>query len=340
MLQFRKFINNENRIKFFFILTFWLLICAMIFFIGFFNNLINKKNMFLSNNSYSSDNPYTSYDDFDNDINKITQLYIQNVDKFTTNDLIKVFDKNNYEYENIIKYKKVPNIYISSLPNDFNQISPTSKKKSLFIRSILPLIIKENEKIITLSKKLKKINDQFQSISRKDAVWLNEMLDFYNVKSMRLEDLTIKIDTIPVSIALGQAVIESGWGTSRFAAEGNALFGQWSWKKGTGIVPKEWNSNEKYEVKSFISLSNSVASYIKNLNTHPNYENFRLNRKLFRIHNKPLLGKQLYQYLNTYAADDNYSENLLNIIEANNFDQFENVKIQFIKSSDITSKTI
>ena len=334
MFQFKKFINNFNSAKFFFILTFCFIIIVSIYFNGFLSNLGSKKNIFLS------DNPYTSYEDFDSDINQITQLYFKNVDKFTTNDLIKVFDKNNYEYENIIKYKKVPNIYISSLPNDFNKISHTGKKKSLFIRSILPIIIKENEKIITLSKKLKKIKVQFQSISRRDAIWLNEMLDFYKVKSMSLEELVTKIDIVPVSIALGQAVIDSGWGTSRFAAEGNALFGQWSWKKGTGIVPKERNLNEKYEVKSFINLSNSVSSYIKNLNTHPNYENFRLNRKLMRIHNKPLLGKQLYEYLNTYAVDDNYAENLLSIIEANDFDLFENVEIQFIESVDIVSKTI
>ena len=274
--------------------------------------------------------PYASIEADDNEINRITKLYAVDEEKFLTKDLVNVFNKNNYNYETVLKHKKVPNLYISSLPEDFSKIVSSSKKKSLFVRSILPLIVKENNRIETLNNRIKNLKNNFSKINRSEAMWLGKMMSSYKVKSNDINDLIIKVDIIPVSIALGQAAIESGWGTSRFAMEGNALYGQWSWKTGSGIVPKERDVNEVYEIKSFLSLSNSVASYMKNLNTHQNYNNFRINRKLLREHNIPVLGSYLYQYLDKYAVDSNYSNTLKKIIDINKFEELENVEIQFM----------
>jgi Bax protein len=274
--------------------------------------------------------PYASIDADDNEINRITKLYAVDEEKFLTKDLVNVFNKNNYNYETVLKHKKVPNLYISSLPEDFSKIVSSSKKKSLFVRSILPLIVKENNRIETLNNRIKNLKNNFSKINRSEAMWLGKMMSSYKVKSNDINDLIIKVDIIPVSIALGQAAIESGWGTSRFAMEGNALYGQWSWKTGSGIVPKERDVNDVYEIKSFLSLSNSVASYMKNLNTHQNYNNFRINRKLLREHNIPVLGSYLYQYLDKYAVDSNYSNTLKKIIDINKFEELENVEIQFM----------
>ena len=274
--------------------------------------------------------PYSSIDADDNEVNRITKLYAFNEEKFLTKDLINVFNENNYNYETVLKHKKVPNLYISTLPEDFSEIVSSSKKKSLFVRSILPLIVKENNRIEILNNKIKKLKNNFSNINRSEAIWLSKMMSRYKVKSNNLSDLIVKVDIIPVSIALGQAAIESGWGTSRFAMEGNALYGQWSWKSGSGIVPKDRDINEVYEIKSFLSLSNSVASYMKNLNTHQNYKNFRINRKLLREHNIPVLGSYLYQYLDKYAVDSNYSDILKKIIDTNKFGELENVEIQFM----------
>ena len=274
--------------------------------------------------------PYASIDADDNEINRITKLYAVDEEKFLTKDLVNVFNKNNYNYETVLKHKKVPNLYISSLPEDFSKIVSSSKKKSLFVRSILPLIVKENNRIETLNNRIKNLKNNFSKINRSEAMWLRKMMSSYKVKSNDINDLIIKVDIIPVSIALGQAAIESGWGTSRFAMEGNALYGQWSWKTGSGIVPKERDINDVYEIKSFLSLSNSVASYMKNLNTHQNYNNFRINRKLLREHNIPVLGSYLYQYLDKYAVDSNYSNTLKKIIDINKFEELENVEIQFM----------
>ena len=283
-------------------------------------------------NSINSDDPYIKIINNDNEVNKVTKLYAFDEKKFLTSDLVNVFDDNNYNFETLLRHKKVPDLYISSLPEDFGNIKSSSKKKSLFIRSILPLIIKENNKIETLSKKIKILNNNFEKINRNQALWLNKMLASYRVKTNSIDDLIIKVDVIPVSIALGQAAIESGWGTSRFAMEGNALYGQWSWKAGSGIVPKERDKDEVYEIKSFLSLSNSVASYMKNLNSHPNYKNFRVNRNLLREHNIPISGSYLYKYLDKYAIDSNYSDTLKKIIDINKFDELENVEIQFLNT--------
>ena len=274
--------------------------------------------------------PYASIDADNNEINRITKLYAVDEEKFLTKDLVNVFNKNNYNYETVLKHKKVPNLYISSLPEDFSNIVSSSKKKSLFIRSILPLIVKENNRIETLNNRIRNLKNNFSNINRTEAMWLGKMMSSYKVKSNDINDLIIKVDTIPVSIALGQAALESGWGTSRFAMEGNALYGQWSWKTGSGIVPKDRDVNEVYEIKSFLSLSNSVASYMKNLNTHQNYKNFRINRKLLLEHDIPVLGSYLYQYLDKYAVDSNYSNTLKKIIDTNKFEELENVEIQFM----------
>ena len=313
---------NISHFKFFILILFWFFSLLILIYTNQSSNEVVK--------SINPVKPYSSLDADDNEVNRITKLYAFNEEKFLTKDLVNVFNENNYNYETVLKHKKVPNLYISTLPEDFSEIVSSSKKKSLFVRSILPLIVKENNRIEILNNKIKKLKNNFSNINRSEAIWLSKMMSRYKVKSNNLNDLIVKVDIIPVSIALGQAAIESGWGTSRFAMEGNALYGQWSWKSGSGIVPKDRDINEVYEIKSFLSLSNSVSSYMKNLNTHQNYKNFRINRKLLREHNIPVLGSYLYQYLDKYAVDNNYSDILKKIIDSNKFGELENVEIQFL----------
>ena len=148
-------------------------------------------------------------------------------------------------------------------------------------------------------------------------------------KADTLDALLIKVDEIPVSLALAQAVIESGWGTSRFAFEGNALFGQYVWgATNQGIIPNERKTEAKYKIKSFNSLSGSVKSYMKNLNTNFHYNEFRINRFVLRSNNIPLKGTLLTEFLSSYSIEDNYTDKIKNIIELNDFDDFENLNIE------------
>jgi len=146
----------------------------------------------------------------------------------------------------------------------------------------------------------------------------------------------IKVDAIPVSIALSQAAVESGWGTSRFAYEGNALYGQYIWKRGEGIVPEERNEDDRHEIKSFKNLKSSVSSYMKNLNSNFHYEEFRINRFIMRVNGIPLNGIKLSEFLYNYSTDENYPNKIRGIIKTNNFEDFDNVKIDNSSEEAIT----
>ena len=135
------------------------------------------------------------------------------------------------------------------------------------------------------------------------------------------------MDEIPVSLAIAQAAKETGWGTSRFAQEGNALFGQWTWS-GEGLKPKESDKNEGHKVMKFNVLQASVRAYQRNLNTHSSYEDFRMARADLRDRNKPLDSIILSKYLNKYAeTGEQYVEVIKKIIEQNNLKDFDDAKL-------------
>ena len=142
----------------------------------------------------------------------------------------------------------------------------TKKRKEFFIQIILPLIIKENNIIKkdrrTLFDIINKSNNTTLELS-----WLEKKYKQYGVKSKDLSTLKIRMDEIPVSLAIAQAAKETGWGTSRFAQEGNALFGQWTWS-GEGLKPKDAKEGEDHKVMKFNILQASVRAYQRNLNTH------------------------------------------------------------------------
>ena len=178
-----------------------------------------------------------------------------------------------------------------------------------------------------INKRLNAIKSRFNSISRKEALWVKDLMREYEETS--IDQLLIKVDEIPVSLALAQAVIESGWGTSRFAYEGNALFGQYVWgKTKNGIVPSERETDAKYKIKSFDNLGESVASYMKNLNTNFHYSEFRINRYVLRTNKLSLRGIDLAEYMFNYSIEDDYIAKIKNIIEINDFEDFEDLNLE------------
>jgi len=232
--------------------------------------------------------------------------------------------------DQIRETKTIQNIKIAQLPKDLKSIKSIKNRKELFIKITLPLIVQENSKLSSLNKGIKLVKNSFDQISRKEAIWIHNLMKEY--KAETLDSLIIKVDEIPTSLALAQAVIESGWGTSRFAYEGNALFGQYIWgKTDNGIIPKERETDAKYKIKSFSSLSESVASYMKNLNTNFHYNEFRVNRFVLRSNKIPLSGTYLAEYLSSYSIEDNYIDKIKNIIEINDFQDFENLSIDHNK---------
>jgi len=235
---------------------------------------------------------------------------------------LNLFDALNYDLNGIRAGQKVKPIYLTKLPKDLNTLGDTRKKRELFIKIVLPLILDENEKIRNDREKLFKIlRKNFNTVG--ERVWLKRRFREYKIEDQDLSELKMRMDIIPVSIALAQAANESGWGTSRFALEGNALFGQWTYSK-KGISPKNKDPNKTHKVLQFQILKASVKAYKNNLNTHNAYKEFRETRAKLREDNNKINGLDLTKYLKKYASiGERYVEILEMIIKNNSLTDFD-----------------
>jgi len=235
---------------------------------------------------------------------------------------INLFEDLNYDLKGVRAGQKVKPIYLTKLPKDLKHLGDTKKKRELFIKIVLPLILKENEKITEDRKKLFKIlGKNFNSAG--ERVWLKRRFKEYKIDDQDLAKLKMRMDIVPVSIALAQAANESGWGTSRFALEGNALFGQWTWSK-KGISPKNKDPDASHKILQFQVLKASVRAYKNNLNTHNAYKEFREARAKLRQDNKEIIGTELTKYLQRYASiGEKYVRILDDIIEKNSLTDFD-----------------
>jgi len=235
---------------------------------------------------------------------------------------LNLFDDLGYDLKGVRAGQKVKPIYLTKLPKDLKTLGDTKTKRELFIKIVLPLILNENEKIIEDRKKLFKIlGKNFNTVG--ERVWLKRRFKEYKIDDRDLSKLKMRMDIIPVSIALAQAANESGWGTSRFALEGNALFGQWTWSK-KGISPKNKDPDQSHKILQFQVLKASVKAYKNNLNTHNAYKEFREVRAQLRQENKQIIGLDLIKYLKAYAAiGERYVLIIEDIIEKNSLTDFD-----------------
>ena len=247
----------------------------------------------------------------------------------------KLFKETDYNLNDVRQKKLVKPVALTLLPTELKIIENSKKRKEFFIQIVLPLIIKENNIIKkdrrTLFDIINKSNNTTAELN-----WLEKKYKQYGVKSKDLSTLKIRMDEIPASLAIAQAAKETGWGTSRFAQEGNALFGQWTWS-GEGLKPKEAEEGADHKVMKFNILQASVRAYQRNLNTHPTYKELRKARAEFRDSNKPLDSLELSNYLNKYAETGNqYVEVLQQIIKQNKLKDFDDAKL-LPSSSDLDS---
>ena len=238
-----------------------------------------------------------------------------------------LFKETNYNLDDVRKTKLVKPIRLSLLPGEIKKIESTKKKKNLFIQIVLPLILEENNRIKLNRKKLFNIlNKNINTAAEKR--WLNSKFKQYGVLKKDLSTLKIRMDEVPVSLAIAQAAKETGWGTSRFAIEGNALFGQWTWT-GDGIKPAGIDSDDTtHKVMKFKVLKASVRAYQRNLNTHGSYREFRSVRAKMRDNDEQLDSLILADYLDKYAATGKeYTKTIKQIIKQNSLKDFDKVKL-------------
>ena len=238
-----------------------------------------------------------------------------------------LFKETNYNLDDVRKKGLVKPIKLSLLPGEMKKIESTKKKKNLFIQIVLPLIIEENNRIKLDRKKLFAILNRSNNTNA-EKKWLNLKFKQYGVLKKDLSTLKIRMDEVPISLAIAQAAKETGWGTSRFAIEGNALFGQWTWS-GEGIKPAGIDTDDAtHKVMKFKVLKASVRAYQRNLNTHSTYKEFRKERAKLRDDGKPLDSLILSKHLDKYAeTGEKYVDVLQQIINQNNLKDFDDAKL-------------
>ena len=260
---------------------------------------------------------------FDSDKkNKTKKLDEENKISLDTKITLNLFENLKYDLKSIRLGASVKPVYLSKLPPDLKNIKSTSKRKNTFIKIILPLIIDENNKILQNRKKLFKIlGKPVNSMGEKR--WLKRRFEEYQIKNEDISELKLRMDIVPVSLTISQAAKESGWGTSRFALQGNAMFGQWTYGK-DGIKPKD-SDGKGHKVLKFPMLRSSIVAYQKNLNTHKAYGELREKRANLRKANKSISGLDLVNYLESYAATGKeYVKILTSIINQNQLTDFDN----------------
>lgn len=197
----------------------------------------------------------------------------------------------------------------STLPN-FEAITNIDLKKQTFFTFFNSHIEAENQRILERREKVKlfaNILADGGNLSAAEQLILDEIALQYRLQDSELapidlvDELLVRVDIIPVSLALAQAATESAWGTSRFAREGNNIFGQWCFDEGCGLVPGRRANDASHEVRAFATVEASIRGYLRNLNTNPSYAYLRELRAQMRMKEKPLDSRALAQGLLRYS---------------------------------------
>lgn len=225
--------------------------------------------------------------------------------------------------------REIPRVYLTAIPDRWSKTTTkeieVTLKKQIFFRALGPLALRSNELILQDRKKLQALLGKSGKLSAPEREWLNALAADYGVDPAAYPDanelgntLLPRVDAVPPSLVLAQAAEESGWGTSRFAFSGNALFGQWTWG-GKGIRPEEQRADKgDYKIAAFDAPLESVQAHARNLNTHQAYLQFRIKRAQLRADNEKLSGPVLAGTLTSYSErGQDYVKTLRSIISYN-----------------------
>jgi Bax protein len=241
--------------------------------------------------------------------------------------------------------KAVPRLILASLPENLAGVRENSRRKAFFFKAVLPLILQVNEETLKDRRRLWSLRYKAslgQPLSATDRIWLAMMSERYKDKKTKggvagkLARLLVKVDIIPPSLALAQAAEESGWGGSRFAREGNAIYGQWTWNSENGLTPLEREDGKTHKIRVFPSILDSVRAYVRNLNTHRSYRGLRLARAALRRIGAPLDGMVLAGRLGSYSVrGSKYVKTIRALIDANKLRRLDDARLQDGKAQDL-----
>jgi len=228
--------------------------------------------------------------------------------------------------------REIPRLYLNTISDQWSkkttQEITVQLKKEIFFRAIGPLALRSNELVMQQREKLEALHAKQDKLSADERAWLEQLAGEYGLDVAAYPDQTEleeallpRVDIIPASLVLAQAAEESGWGTSRFAFTGNALFGQWTWG-GKGIRPEEQREGKgDYKIAAFDAPLESVQAHASNLNTHNAYLQFRVKRAQLRASGERITGHELAGALTSYSErGQDYVKTIRSIISYNNLD--------------------
>lgn len=235
----------------------------------------------------------------------------------------------------------IPRVYLQRISCRWKTQSSKisiSTKKDIFFKLITPEILRANELIQLDRNRLLELVRHPIDLEDENYEWLQEQVRKYKLAKKKeeivitdelLEQLIVRMDTIPPSLALAQAAEESGWATSRFATEGNALFGQWTFGKNSMIPQEQRSQLGNYGLARFKTPQDSVNAYMLNLNTHKAYKKLRLKRFQLRKQGKKVTGSILSETLDKYSERGMaYVEGLKKMIAYNKLAHFDHARLE------------
>lgn len=246
----------------------------------------------------------------------------------TAGELEKAFQHAGYNLDLVRKVNKpVPRLRLATLPLGLAEIANTKRRKDLFLSLVLPLVLEANGHVAADRRRLLYVSAALGSgrqLPQNVLSWLDRLAARYKTTPDRLDILLRRVDVVPVSLAMAQAAIESGWGTSRFAIHGNAIFGQWTTEGGKGLIPAAREEGKTHKVRAFNRLSDSVHAYLLNLNTHRAYRQFRALRQELRAGDGRPDGLSLAAGLESYSEKgEEYIDLLRSMIRVNRLAPFD-----------------
>jgi len=232
--------------------------------------------------------------------------------------------------------REIPRVYLTNVPERWRdkvskEISVQTKKR-IFFRAMGPLVLHANELILADREKaqgLVELLETGKTLNPADQDWLTALAVQYKVVDTAdstldraaLSELLSRVDIVPPSLVLSQAAEESGWGTSRFTAEGNALFGQWSWSANAIKPDQQRAALGNYGIAAFETPLQSIMAYMANLNTHSAYGELRTRRAELRKRGEKLSGRDLAGTLTKYSErGPAYVDSLHSIMKVNHLD--------------------
>jgi len=246
--------------------------------------------------------------------------------------LLDRFDDAGYDLDAVREgLSTVPRLYTAALPKDLRGLDVADGRKEAFIGAMLPLVLMANEEILQHRRRLETVAAKVDAgayLTAEEIDWLVSLGTLYESDPWDFDELRRRVDALPVSLTLAQAIEESGWGTSRYARDGNALFGQRTWRSSApGLTARKDGKALDHRAMAFLDLMQSVRAYMHNLNTHPAYKKFRAERQRQREAGEGLDGATLAGFLGRYAENEAYAQNLRRLIRHNELDAYETARL-------------